>query len=51
MRWLLPEHIEDILPEGDEVVVTITGEIRDTAYFIATDTIARSSVWCALSSA
>ncbi|MFH2053237.1 MAG: S8 family serine peptidase [bacterium] len=31
--------IEEILPEGEQVAVTITGEIRDTAYFVATDTI------------
>ena len=31
--------IEDILPEGEDVVVTVTGEIRDTTYFVATNTI------------
>jgi len=31
--------IEDILPEGEAVEVVITGEIRDTTYFVATDVI------------
>ncbi len=31
--------IEDILPEGEHVEVVITGEIRDTIYFVARDTI------------
>jgi subtilase family protein/HYDIN/CFA65/VesB family protein/fervidolysin-like protein len=31
--------IEDILTPGEEVVVTITGEVRDTAHFVGTDTI------------
>jgi hypothetical protein len=30
-------EIEDILTEGEEVEVTVTGEIRDTIYFVATD--------------
>lgn len=29
--------IEGVLPEGENVQVTITGEIRDTIYFVATD--------------
>jgi len=32
-------EIEDILTEGEEVAVTVTGEIRDTTYFVATDII------------
>jgi subtilisin family serine protease len=31
--------IEGLLLEGEEVEVTMTGEIRDTIYFVATDTI------------
>jgi len=31
--------IEEILPEGEHVEVVITGEIRDTTYFVARDTI------------
>jgi len=32
-------QIEGLLLEGDEVEVTVTGEIRDTIYFVATDII------------
>ena len=32
-------EIEGILMEGEEVEVTVTGEIRDTIYFVATDII------------
>ncbi len=32
-------EIEGILMEGEEVEVTVTGEIRDTTYFVATDII------------
>ncbi|MEN8006747.1 MAG: choice-of-anchor D domain-containing protein, partial [Candidatus Krumholzibacteriota bacterium] len=32
-------EIEGILEEGEEVEVTVTGEIRDTIYFVATDII------------
>ena len=32
-------EIEGLLVEGEEVEVTVTGEIRDTIYFVATDII------------